>query len=376
MKDYKKLNIFYFLYLGGLGAYYTFLSVYLERELGYSGTQIGLVLAIAPIIAFFSSPIFGFITDIYKKPKLVIQFILLVGSILLLSTYFMAGTVAVYFIFAFEFFKSPIMPLTDSYTIKLGNIKGFYYSPIRTWGSLGYIVGSLVIGYLVSDKLALLFIFAGILYFISLLVFNSVEKIEYAEEHGSYKEDFFNLIKRVDFLLLLVILASTYAISNAMNNYNGIRILELGGTYKQIGYSTLSLAFFELIILSQNYKLLRKYGYIKLFTVASLALALRWLLYFFTTNVWVYLLSTSLHGISFALVFPAALTYISKNFPKKINATAFSLANSSYLITVSVFGFLIGYFYDSIGFKPIYIGMMTLSLLTLITIYLFKIKKA
>lgn len=376
MKENKKLNIFYFLYLGGLGAYYTFLSVYLERELGYSGTQIGLVLAIAPIIAFFSSPIFGLITDLYKKPKLVIQFILLVGSIILLSIYFLAGTVAVYFIFAFEFFKSPIMPLSDSYTMKLGKIKGFYYSPVRTWGSFGYIVGSLVIGYLVSEQLGLMFIFAGILYFISLLVFNKVEKIEYAEEHGSFKKDFFNLIKRVDFLLLLIILASTYAVSNAMNNYNGIRILELGGTYKQIGYSTLSLAFFELIILSQNYKLLRKYGIIKLFTVATLALALRWLLYFFTTNVWIYLISTSLHGISFALVFPAALTYITKNFPGKINATAFSLANSSYLITVSIFGFLIGYLYESIGFKPIFIGLMALSLLTLFTIYLFKIKKA
>ena len=376
MKENKKLNVYYFLYLGGLGAYYTFLSVYLERELGYSGTQIGLVLAIAPIIAFFSSPIFGLITDLYKKPKIVIQFILLVGSVILLSTYFLAGTAAVYLIFAFEFFKAPIMPLSDSYTIKLGKLKGFYYSPVRTWGSLGYIVGSLTIGYLVSEDIGLMFIFAGIIYFVSLLVFNRVEKVEYAEEHGSLKRDFFNLIKRVDFLLLLIILASTYALSNAMNNYNGIRILELGGSYQQIGYSTLSLAFFELIILSQNHKLLKRFGIIKLFTVATLALALRWLLYFFTTNVWIYLISTSLHGISFALVFPAALTYITKYFPGKVNATAFSLANSSYLITVSVFGFLIGYFYESIGFRPIYIGMMTLSLLTLVTIYLFKTKKA
>ena len=100
MKENRKLNLYYFLYLGGLGAYYTFLSVFLERELGYSGTQIGLVLAIAPILAFFSSPLFGLITDLYKKPKLVIQVILFIGSVILLATYFLAGVAAVYLIFA------------------------------------------------------------------------------------------------------------------------------------------------------------------------------------------------------------------------------------------------------------------------------------
>ena len=77
----NKLSTFYFLYLAGMGVYYTFLGVYFETELFMSKTQIGLFWTVAPLFALVSSPISGALADIYKNTKRIISILVVTAAL-------------------------------------------------------------------------------------------------------------------------------------------------------------------------------------------------------------------------------------------------------------------------------------------------------
>ena len=63
---------FYTAYLAlfiGLGAYNTFLPVYLENTLGFTSSQVGIIVSIPSILGIIFVPIWGLLSDISKKQK-------------------------------------------------------------------------------------------------------------------------------------------------------------------------------------------------------------------------------------------------------------------------------------------------------------------
>ncbi len=372
----NKLNMFYFLYLASMGIYYTFLSVFFKTELAMSETQIGLFWTVAPLLAMFSTPIAGALADIYKNTRRIIAMIVLVIALLISSVNMLSGFLVIAVLVSFEFLRAPVMPLTDSYIIGLSKTHKFRYSPIRTMGSLGWIVGSLVVARFIGDDLAIIFLSSGILLFVGLFIIMRIPHTKALRPKTNYKDDFIKLITRKDYILILAILSTTYALSNAINTFNGLRILELGGTYQHISYATLTLAFFELIVLPMNEKLLDRFGFVKLFTFGATFLLLRWIISYSVDEYWAYIAATLLHGLSFGIVFPTALNYIAMYMDEDMSATALGLANSSYLITVSITSFIIGRVYDLYSFKEVMLIFIGLALTSYFFIYLFHKKRA
>ena len=57
------LTLFWFTYFGSLGIFYPYFSLYLRENAGLSGTQLGLVLAISPMIGMIAQPLWGQMAD-------------------------------------------------------------------------------------------------------------------------------------------------------------------------------------------------------------------------------------------------------------------------------------------------------------------------
>ncbi len=49
--------------LGGLGVWFPFISLYLDENLGLSGTQLGMAIALIPLMGILAQPFWGQITD-------------------------------------------------------------------------------------------------------------------------------------------------------------------------------------------------------------------------------------------------------------------------------------------------------------------------
>ena len=111
---------FYTAYLAlfiGLGAYNTFLPVYLEKSLGFTSSQVGLIVSIPSIIGIIFVPIFGLLSDLLKKQKTVLWFnifmsLIFTGIYIITKSFLSVLVVAT----GLEMFRNSILPLTDSIT--------------------------------------------------------------------------------------------------------------------------------------------------------------------------------------------------------------------------------------------------------------------
>jgi PPP family 3-phenylpropionic acid transporter len=57
------ISLVWLFYLGGLGLFFPFYSLYLRENVGLSGTEVGSVLAVLPLVGVFAQPVWGQIAD-------------------------------------------------------------------------------------------------------------------------------------------------------------------------------------------------------------------------------------------------------------------------------------------------------------------------
>jgi len=146
----RRLAGFYFFYFAYLGAFAPFFSIYL-KEVGLSPVEIGTVMAL-PAVARMTAPhLWGWLADAGGGLVRVVRATTLAGLVAWLGMF--AGTAFAWICavaFALSFFLSAAVPLVDSTTlVRLGERTGDY-GRIRLWGSIGYMVAVVLVGYLLD----------------------------------------------------------------------------------------------------------------------------------------------------------------------------------------------------------------------------------
>jgi PPP family 3-phenylpropionic acid transporter len=137
---------FYFFYFGAIGVTLPFLPAYL-RSLQLSTTQVGFLLALGPLAALLTPPLWGHLADRTGRLSHVLT-LLSVGSALcfvpllgVTSFPALALTLAAYACFA-----SSITPMLDSLALNRVNQVGGSFAHVRLFGSLGFIAMSTTFG--------------------------------------------------------------------------------------------------------------------------------------------------------------------------------------------------------------------------------------
>jgi MFS transporter, PPP family, 3-phenylpropionic acid transporter len=146
----RRLAGFYFFYFAYLGAFAPFFSIYL-KAVGLSPVEIGVVMAL-PAVARMTAPhLWGWLADASGGLMRIVRATTLAGLVCWLGMF--AGTSFVWICavaFALSFFLSAAIPLVDSTTLlRLGERTGDY-GRIRLWGSIGYMVAVVTVGYLLD----------------------------------------------------------------------------------------------------------------------------------------------------------------------------------------------------------------------------------
>ena len=68
---YQRLSAFYFSYFAFIGAFAPYFALYL-KSLGYSASEIGLLLAVNPVARIFGPNFWGWLSDHYRaRSKLI-----------------------------------------------------------------------------------------------------------------------------------------------------------------------------------------------------------------------------------------------------------------------------------------------------------------
>lgn len=162
---------FYFFYFAYVGASAPYWSLYL-KSLHFDAVQISILMSVQPVMRMAAPALWGWLADHTGKRTLVIQIAALSSALCYLGVFFTTQFWGLLLVLGtMSFFWSASMPLVEATTLAYLGKHATHYGRIRAWGSLGFIVAVLALGY-AFDYVAIgwllwagLFILLGILFF-------------------------------------------------------------------------------------------------------------------------------------------------------------------------------------------------------------------
>jgi MFS family permease len=293
------------------------MSGYFTR-LGFSATQIGVLLAVMPLCSICIQPFWTRAADKMGKRKffLVALSIAAAGSALLFYTVSKFISVLL-IVLLFSIFFQALLPLCDALVVGAAERFGLDFSRIRIGGTVGYAVVVAVDGALIEIHPALQFVVAAT----SLVVFALVaaklpEPAEVAEEraktvsHGGRGVKSIFTTNQIVVVLLFAFLS--YVGLGFHGTFLGRWCVELGYGQDLVGILSAVSALSEVPILLVADKLIARFGEIRLLAFACYAMSLRLVL----TGSGVLPLMVAaqlLQSVSYMTVYYACVTYIARN---------------------------------------------------------------
>ena len=311
-----KLSAFYFFYFAAVGVYVIFLPKVLS-DIGYSSTDIGLVLALAPLMRFLTP--FLFLKHIKLDQSLFKSILTL--SIISSSLFYI--TINDFYLFMLNnailgVCLSLLLPYIELIAIK--ELKNSY-GKSRLYGSIGFMLVGLVLAkFLTIPQVALHYYLVATI-FTSIFAFSLLKYDD--EPHNKQEEtEKFSLIKYWPFWLSLFMMQVSFG-----GFYNFFTIYEssYGISLETISYLWAFGVICEIIMLYYQAPLL-KYNLLNIIKFSILITAIRWfLLYLFPESIFISYFTQSIHAFSFGLYHTAVVLYLYKIYSNKKLAQQFML---------------------------------------------------
>jgi MFS family permease len=314
-------SIYYFLYYAAVSFLFPYLALFYQGQ-GLTGGQIGLLTAISPLISFFGAPLWTGTADATHRHKVVAMIAILcttATALILPGIASFAGLILAASLLAF--FMSPIGSLTDSAIMSLLGERKEKYGRIRLWGTLGYGMVAPLAGELIG-RFGLQWAFWGyaILMVGGLLIVIPIP-FRQSRSSGSFLGGMRNLFANRPWMLFLVMVFIGGVGMATINNYLFIYMQSLGASKALMGVALMVSTASEIPALFFGNHFLRRFGARGLLIIAMATIGLRLICYSLTTLSWVVLLIQLVHGLTFAMILIAGVSYADQVAPAGMKAT-------------------------------------------------------
>ncbi len=182
---YWRLSGFYFFYFALLGTWVPYWTLYL-KSLGFRSEEIGVLSSLVMLTKILAPSLWGWLADSYGYRSRIIRLgafmamLAFTGAYLRSDFWWLAGV-----IISYSFFWNAVLAQFDVLT--LSHLAGRYgrYSLIRVWGSVGFIVAVLGVGWWLDHHPI-----AQLLYLISILLSGIwLASLLVAEKPGGLRQD-------------------------------------------------------------------------------------------------------------------------------------------------------------------------------------------
>ncbi|EIF8195237.1 3-phenylpropionate MFS transporter [Vibrio vulnificus] len=311
---------FFFAY----GVYLPFWSLWFKEQ-GVSSTDIGLLVGIGLATRCVANMV---ITPRIHKVEHIMPALRWLSFAALIFVGFHFFTGGSFWLMAlatvlFNLCCGPVVPLSDALANYYARLKMLDYGRTRLWGSIAFIAGSTVVGYLIAlygTDMILYTALVGV--FISLLLsMRSANVMPVTRsEHHSERPKLTQLLTDgpvVKFLLLAALIQGSHA---AYYSFSAIYWQQAGHSEEIIGYLWSLGVVSEVAVFALSKRLFAGWSLRALFVAASIGVMLRWGITASTTLLLGLVLVQLLHGVTFAMAHIAAIQYIQNSEEHKMVA--------------------------------------------------------
>jgi MFS transporter, PPP family, 3-phenylpropionic acid transporter len=335
-------SIYYFLFFGALSVLFPYLAVFYQGQ-GLTGSQVGLLAAISPLISFFSAPLWTGTADATHRHKLIT--IISITGIVIVT--FIFPSVASFgglllMVSLFAFFFAPTGSLVDSAVLTLLGERKERYGRVRLWGTLGYGLMAPFAGYLIG-RAGLKWAFWGyaILLLGGILVVTQIPFRQNASS-GSFRGGLRLLFANRRWMLFLGMVFTSGIGMATINTYLFVYMQSLGASKTLMGLALTVSTLSEIPVMFFSDRLLRRFGARSMLVIAIMTIGLRLICYSLTRQPWVVLVIQLCHGLTFAIIYTAGVQYAGQVAPPGLTATTQGMFSGMYMGFGSAAGGLLG----------------------------------
>jgi PPP family 3-phenylpropionic acid transporter len=350
-----------------------YFPLFLE-DINFTPVQIAFTIALPNIVRIFATPVMTSISDRAGRRR---HSMALFSVIALISFWALIYSndywVVIGLVIFLSIFYTPIQPLQDAYAYETVSTLGLNYGPMRSWGSIAFVVATLIGGWYLTfgEPAELLFLTVGSL---GVLALTSVLLPGMpSESRSSRKESVWAAEELRDPQFLLVVLSGGLLLGSfsALYAFASIFWLSVGISDAMVGGLWAIGTLAEIGIFVWGSFFMRHLGAWGLMVTGGVASIIRWVLFPYATETWSAVLLQLLHAGSFGMVFLGMVAYTSKLVSSKRLGTAQGLTQTAFGVVMGVSGIASGWLYAIEQAYAFYlmagiccVGVLTLMLVT------------
>ncbi|OCG32766.1 MFS transporter [Gilliamella sp. Fer2-1] len=371
--------------------WWSFYAIWLQKKIGLSGEQLGIVYAANSAAAMFFMIFYGIIQDKLQIGKAVVTFqsiiMVMIGPFLiyvyepLLRHDFIWGVCLGAPVLSASFISGSA--LIDSFIERISRLFGFEFGSARFWGSFGYAAATFVAGILFGIDPHINFWMASgvaVIFLTINIIFKpkngqmptahnkniTAEKISTIPTMG----EIFSLFGLKKFWLFVLFVIGTYSFYTIYDqqlfpNFYTSFFEKSEDGYQIYGYLNSFQVFLEATCMIIAPYFINKMGAKKSLLVAALVMICRIGLSATLDNIYLISFVKLFHAIEIPLFILAMFKYIVSHFDARLSATLYLVGfNISSNLGVIVLSWLVGKLFDNTGYATTFYVLSGVVLLT------------
>lgn len=306
---------FYFFYYAFVGMFAPYWSLYL-KSLQFGAIEIGILMSIQPVMRMIAPGVWGWLADHSGRSKDVVVTAASLSAVFYLGVFVTTSFWGMFLVLVLmSFFWTASMPLVEATTLTFLGKNTAHYGRLRSWGSVGFIVAVVGLGY-AFDYIAIAWLlWAGVVCEVGILIFAyQIPKTEVPAHHTDNQP-----IRQIVLQpRVLALFGACFLMAVAHGPYYtffSIYLVEHGYAKSAVGGLWALGVICEIGVFFLMPALLRRFGYVRILLVSLGAAVLRFLLIGWVVD-WVLLIlfAQMLHALTFGAHHASSLGLVHQFF--------------------------------------------------------------
>ncbi len=312
---YWRIAGFYFFYYAFIGMFAPYWSLYL-KSIHFDAIEISILMSVQPVMRMIAPNLWGWLADHTGKRLQVVQLAAALSAVCYLGVFATTSFWGMLLVLGLmSFFWSASMPLVEATTLTYLGKHTARYGRLRSWGSVGFIVSVVGLGY-AFDYIAIAWLlWAGVVCELGILIFSrQIPHTEVLAHHTDHQP-----VKQI--LMqppVLALFGACFLMSVAHGPYYtffSIYLVEHGYAKSAVGGLWALGVICEIGVFFVMPWLVRRYGFTRILVASFGAAVLRFMLIGWTVDFIVLLLVAQvLHAATFGAYHAASVGLVHEYF--------------------------------------------------------------
>lgn len=340
MPSVLPISLFWFVYFGALGIFFPYYSLYLKENASLTGTQVGMVLSMMPLVSIIAQPFWGQVADrTGERSRLIV--LLSLGSaagygLLYLAEGFLPILVTTAFMASFA---TAVIPLSVSVTLAVLRSSGPYgFGLVRVWGTVGFLV--LVVSFpwaleryqrmqglghnstsISEPGLEVMFLATGFLILLAALLALRLPRVGVVALRAA-RGDWRRLLRNRPVLRLLLFAFGAFLFIQGPMGLFPVYVTAHGGSLNTVQQMWILMLIVEIPLIAFSGAGLTRLGARGLLATGVLAGGLRWAVCGLTDSPYIVYPVQMLHGVMVTGLMMGGPLYLERVAPENLRSTA------------------------------------------------------